>query len=197
MAFRGESIVASAWTRRAVASQWRYQVDLFAAIHPHRADVFRRLEAVPPTVGLSDAASLDLGGVEVRVAPAGWAHTPGDLIAHVAADGVAFAGDLVFNELWPVLWDASYAGWLRALGNLRRSSSVIVPGHGPAGGIEIVDAMADCLRFLRELARVREADRAAALEASAFAGWRHPEFAADAVTSLSAAAPEVAADRGR
>jgi glyoxylase-like metal-dependent hydrolase (beta-lactamase superfamily II) len=76
---------------------------------------------------------LEMGGVTVRIAPAGPAHTPEDLVVHVPADKVLFAGDLVFRNRIPFVGQADSRRWVRALDELLAyGADVIVPGHGPA-----------------------------------------------------------------
>jgi cyclase len=48
----------------------------------------------------------------------------------------------------------SIAGWLEALGTVRAlGSETMVPGHGPVCGPEVIDEVADYLRFVQETAQ--------------------------------------------
>ncbi len=76
---------------------------------------------------------LSLGGVEFVLQPVGPAHTPEDLVVHVPARRVLFAGDLVFRGRVPFVGLADSRQWIASLQTLLDFPvEVIVPGHGPA-----------------------------------------------------------------
>lgn len=59
------------------------------------------------------------------------AHTHGDLIIHLASEGVVFAGDLVFNGRLTSIRDGSLMGSLKMLDEIDAlNPKVIVGGHG-------------------------------------------------------------------
>lgn len=177
-------IIASEWTRTALVRSWREQAEVFAEIRPQQASVFRSVPPVLPTVGVSDRLRMDLGGHAVTLRRMPPAHTPGDLVVR-SDDDVVFVGDLVFNGHWPVLWDADVAGWLRCLDELlNRPARLVVPGHGPAGGPEIIQNMAACLRLLQEVAESSEDSRDELLAASPFRDWLHADRVAPAVRKI-------------
>jgi cyclase len=174
-AFHGATIVASTSTMAAENREWQRQVAIFEQLRPQDAEEIRRATVTTPTVGLTGATRVDLGGVDVELEPVGPAHTEGDLVAHVPAEGVAFVGDLVFNGHWPSMWDADVRGWLTALRRLgSAAATTLVPGHGPAGDPAMVGRMAECLRFLVTLERDDGGDQAAAIAASPFADLLYP-----------------------
>ncbi|WP_287989489.1 MBL fold metallo-hydrolase [Piscinibacter sp.] len=76
---------------------------------------------------------LSLGGVEFVLQPVGPAHTPEDLVVHVPARRVLFAGDLVFRGRVPFVGLADSRQWIASLQTLLGFAvDVVVPGHGPA-----------------------------------------------------------------
>lgn len=76
---------------------------------------------------------LSLGGVEFMLQPVGPAHTPEDLVVHVPARRVLFAGDLVFRGRVPFVGLADSRQWIASLETLLGFAvDVVVPGHGPA-----------------------------------------------------------------
>lgn len=187
-AFADAIIVASDWTASAMAADWSNQVATFGRIRPAQAQEFKDAPQALPIVRLPASARVDLGGVEVQLERIGWAHTPGDLAVRVPSEGVVFAGDVVFNGLWPIFWDADVTGWLRALDHPAIADArTLVPGHGPAGGQEVVDTMRTCLHFLMERAAAPGDDgMTEAIEASVFHDWRLRDFAAEAIAGLRA-----------
>lgn len=179
-AFRGATFVASAATQRAQQEQWAQQIAIFEELRPHQAAEIAGAEQVPATIGVDGSCVLDLGGIEVRLEPVGPAHTPGDVAVFADGEDVVFVADLVFSGHWPAMWDADIAGWLASLQRLRDvAPATVVPGHGPPGGPELLDAMADCLRFLVELERAG-GDEDAVIDRSAFAGYLHRRRVAEA-----------------
>jgi glyoxylase-like metal-dependent hydrolase (beta-lactamase superfamily II) len=76
--------------------------------------------------------TLRIGGVEFVLQPVGPAHTPEDLVVHVPARRLLFAGDLVFRGRVPFVGLADSRQWIASLDALLGFPvDVIVPGHGP------------------------------------------------------------------
>ncbi|MGH9197488.1 MAG: MBL fold metallo-hydrolase [Acidimicrobiia bacterium] len=115
-----------------------------------------RLESLPQRI--------DLGGVTV-VLEAHPGHTPTDIVIRVPERNIAFAGDLLFQKLYPVCFDADMTAWRKVLDRFLSwgPSHRFVPGHGPVCGPEGVRAMAEILDHLRDHARISY-DRKAPLE---------------------------------
>jgi glyoxylase-like metal-dependent hydrolase (beta-lactamase superfamily II) len=83
----------------------------------------------------------------------GPAHTPGDLAVYVPAEGVLFAGDLVFRGRVPYVGEADSRRWIASLGQLLELPvKVIVPGHGPYSTQPRADLQVtrDYLAYLRK-----------------------------------------------
>ncbi len=122
-----------------------------AAEHPALIDARRRAaetaglfaDAVPvlPAVTFDQGLTLHVGDVEVEVWHAGWGHTPGDAFLFLPAERVAICGDLVFSGYHCNYEHASMAGVREGLRALRAlDADTFIPGHGRAGGPEILDA---------------------------------------------------------
>lgn len=106
---------------------------------------------VVPQRTVERSQSMRVAGRDIELLYFGWASTPGDLAVFDRASGVVFAGGLVSNGRIPELRDGQLSGWLDALDRLERMPvRIIVPGHGPAGGRELVDLTAAYLRALDE-----------------------------------------------
>lgn len=112
------------------------------------------IEITPPDLTFRDRTTLHVGDVRaelLHVGPA--AHTTDDTIVWLPDQGVLFTGDLVMNGVTPFCVMGSVEGSLRALDRLRAlDATVIVPGHGPVGGPELLDANESYLRWVRRLA---------------------------------------------
>ncbi|MCY0935134.1 MBL fold metallo-hydrolase [Streptomyces sp. H34-S4] len=112
------------------------------------------IEITPPELTFRDRTTLHVGAIRaeiVHIGPA--AHTTDDTVVWLPDQGVLFAGDLVMNGVTPFCVMGSVRGSLRALERLRAlGATTIVPGHGPVGGPEILDANEGYLRWIQGLA---------------------------------------------
>lgn len=100
-----------------------------------------------------ETLELDLGGVHVDVQAMGPNHTLGDTVALVVEDGVLFSGDIAM-ALPPAFASphSSLRHWLTSLDLLDAlHPRLIVPSHGPVGGVELIDGYR---RYLHEVVRL-------------------------------------------
>lgn len=66
-------------------------------------------------------------------------HCPGASVVFFPERELLFVGDLVFNRRIPYMGMADFAAWIEALSALEKwNATVVVPGHGPVGGKEIL-----------------------------------------------------------
>lgn len=96
---------------------------------------------------------LDVGGVKLVLQPVGAAHTPEDLVVHFPAEGVLFAGDLMFRGRVPFVGQADSGQWIKSLNTLlAMDAKVVVPGHGPlsTSAREDLELTRDYLTYLRQ-----------------------------------------------
>lgn len=95
-------------------------------------EAFAGTKIVLPTLAITDATPLDLGGRTIVLEPQKTAHTDNDLIVRDSQTGTVFLGDLLFSEHVPTL-DGSILGWQAVLKALAEAPAErVVPGHGPA-----------------------------------------------------------------
>ena len=110
-------------------------------------------ELTLPDTTFTDRLTLRLGELTVELSRVGPAHTASDVVAWVPRRGVLFTGDVAWSGVTPYVLMGSVEGSLRALAELRGlGPEIVVPGHGPAGGPEVLDATEAYLRWLRRLA---------------------------------------------
>ena len=75
---------------------------------------------------------MKVGDREVRLLEVGPAHTRGDTLALLPAEGVLYSGDILFNGAHPIAWAGPLTNWIAACDRvLALDPAVIVPGHGP------------------------------------------------------------------
>ncbi len=112
------------------------------------------IQIAPPFLTFEERLNLYVDDLKVELIYVGPAHTTNDIIAWIPERKTLFAGDVIFNRGTPFAMMGSIAGWLEALEALRAlGPERIVPGHGPVCGPDVIDEVADYLRFVRETAR--------------------------------------------
>ncbi len=88
---------------------------------------------------------------EVDFVYLGWGHTRADGFVWLPKERVLCTGDAAVNGPRNKLWDADIANWPRVLTRaMRLRPRVVLPGHGDAGGVEILTGQR---RFLQDLYR--------------------------------------------
>jgi cyclase len=118
------------------------------------------LTVAPPFLTYRDAITLWVDDLRCDVRYVGGpAHTTNDSIVHIPDRGVLFAGDLLFNGGTPFLLMGSVSGAIEVLEQVIRplaqssTEPVIVAGHGPLCGPELIHDMVSYLRFVQDVAR--------------------------------------------
>lgn len=150
-AARGARVVAHRLCAEAMAAQHPGLVARRRA-KPALSPLFADAEPHVPSVLFGELHPIDLGGIAAEVRRAGPAHTPGDAVVVLPSERTVVCGDLVFagyhfnyEEAEPTALAASLL-MLAAL-----PADRFVPGHGPAGGPEILEAQ---IRYHEEAARI-------------------------------------------
>jgi glyoxylase-like metal-dependent hydrolase (beta-lactamase superfamily II) len=130
-----------------------------------------RAASLADAVLLDERAELtvDLGGRSVRVRPLA-GHTASDVIVELEDPPVLFAGDLVWNGIFPNYVDARPPQLSATVRSLRRASGVrYVPGHGPMAALQDLDRYIALLDEVERSARAgADAGRSPAEAAAAF-----------------------------
>ncbi len=97
--------------------------------------------------------TYDFGDEEIRLIPAGGAHTDGDLIVHFPRANVVDLGDLLILQSFPSVTEAvdEYLGILATVSDLFPEDAAIVCGHGRGGTIRDVAPYRRMLVAVRDL----------------------------------------------
>ena len=142
------------------------------------------LTVAPPFLTYHDGVTLWAGDLRCDVRYVGTpAHTTNDSIVHVPDRSVLFAGDLLPRGSTPFLLMGSIAGSIEVLEDVLRplGAQVIVPGHGPVCGPEVIDEVLEYRRFVQDIAaRGREQglsalDAARQADLGRYEGWLDSE----------------------
>jgi cyclase len=112
------------------------------------------LTPAPPFVTFDNRLNVYVDDLKVELIHlTSAAHTNNDVVAWIPERRVLFSGDLVFNGGTPFVVMGSVAGSLEALDMIAElNPEVIVPGHGPPGGIGMIDQCGKYLRWVQQSA---------------------------------------------
>jgi glyoxylase-like metal-dependent hydrolase (beta-lactamase superfamily II) len=130
------------------AQQW---VDMMLGVS---AGFTEGTRAVLPDTPAGDGASFAIGGMTFRVYAPEKAHSGTDIMVEVVEEKVLFGGDNVLSGRIARLDDGTFRGSIAALDRaLATRATVIVPGHGPSGGRELLERYRDFLTTLYDEVR--------------------------------------------
>jgi glyoxylase-like metal-dependent hydrolase (beta-lactamase superfamily II) len=118
--------------------------------HPEDRWLADELELVYPNLIFEERLLIDLPPLRLVVQHLG-GHTPESTIVDLPAEGVLFAGDLVFEGRVPFLRQAHIDRTVQALRQVERlGTRTIVPGHGALCDMSYVSRLRDYVEQLRE-----------------------------------------------
>ena len=110
--------------------------------------------AVIPTIALNNGQELKIDNITIKAHLNEIAHTKTDAMFEILEDKVLITGDNSFNERMPRLDDGSFVGNMKAIDDaLELDVAVVVPGHGPAGGKEVLRGFRDFLNIIYDTSK--------------------------------------------
>jgi cyclase len=125
------------------------------------------IEVRPPSLTFRDRATLHVGDLAAELIHLGPAHTTGDAVVWLPGPRVLFTGDVIMAGVTPFTMMGSISGSLATIDGLRElGPRVVVPGHGPVGGPELLDAAEAYLRWVSAVAAENAAQGLTPLEAA-------------------------------
>ena len=160
-------------------------------LHCFGAFDFHGIELALPDQTFSGEMTLSVGDREIHLMELGPAHTRGDTLVHLPANGVLFTGDILFSEAHPIAWAGPVSNWISACEHiLELDVDVLVPGHGPIATPDSVRELRAYFEYLYEQARscrergmdVMQAARSLSLDR--WADWRESERVAVNVANI-------------
>ena len=116
--------------------------------------------ALIPDHVVEEGGSWEVGGVTFRFYAPEAAHSYSDVMTEVVGESLVFTGDNVLYKRLPRMSDGTFKGSIAACGVAAAiGAKVYVPGHGPSGGVDRVQAFRDYLAILyAEVERLYEED---------------------------------------
>lgn len=109
--------------------------------------------AVIPENALENGQELKVGGLTLRIHIVPAAHSYTDAMTEVVEDSLLYTGDNVTYKRLPRFDDGTFRGSIAACDHaLSLGLKHYVPGHGPSGGPEVVDAFRTYTKTLYESA---------------------------------------------
>jgi glyoxylase-like metal-dependent hydrolase (beta-lactamase superfamily II) len=163
-------------------------LEMFTTLGEEVARELHGVEFVAPDIVYDREYDLDLGGRVVQMRATGRAHSAGDQIVKVPDEDVLFTGDLVETGQFAIFpWfpphdvDVSGIRWLAVMRRLSAESPrIVVPGHGDAGGPQLLADMRDYLELLRDETWTRRdsamSEETIVEEITAMMIARHPDW---------------------
>ena len=143
---------------------------------------FQDIELLLPQQTFRDELTLHVGSCELRLLEVGPAHTRGDTLVHVPAQGTLYSGDILFAGSHPIVWAGPVSNWIAACERiLALDVQVIVPGHGPISTPDAVRELKAYFEYLYEQARelhgrgLTAVQAARAIARDRWAEWGEPE----------------------
>jgi len=135
----GASIVAQANCARLLRTTGPKEFEEAGKGPMGRKDVANsRLKA--PTVVFDDKLVLDDGKQRVEFLHFGHSHTIGDAVAYLPKHKILCTGDACTNGAYNFMGHSDLASWIRCLEGMQQLDiQMIVPGHGPLAGKELLE----------------------------------------------------------
>jgi glyoxylase-like metal-dependent hydrolase (beta-lactamase superfamily II) len=123
-------------------------IDMFSGRSAENKELLAGVVLRPPDVTFSQEATVDLGGVTVRLLWFGGAHTKGDELTFVEPDRTLVSGDVVQNKVIPGIFGdgGTPATWLAVLDKVEALNAAhILPDHSEPGNGSLVGAERDLI----------------------------------------------------
>jgi len=122
-------------------------------------------EAVIPEVALSDEQEVKIDNITVRAHLSEWAHSKSDAMFVIVEDKVLLTGDNVMSKRIARMNDGSFRGNIDTIeAALDYDIEVVIPGHGPSGGKEVLESFKQYLSAIYAAAEAAVEDELEAHE---------------------------------
>ena len=111
-------------------------------------------KATYPNIALENNQEVKIDNITIKAHLNKLAHTKTDAMFQIMEDKILITGDNAFNNRMPRLDDGSYVGNMQAMDvGLALDVDVIVPGHGPSGGKEVLSNFRNFLHTIYDTSK--------------------------------------------
>lgn len=112
--------------------------DAFPDIMDDLESEIEDLNLTPPHITFDRRLTLDMGDATIILEFVG-GHSPGTILIYLVEERTVFTGDNVEAQ-FPYFGQARFRSWREAIRKiLSMQVDIVVPGHGPVGGMEMVE----------------------------------------------------------
>jgi glyoxylase-like metal-dependent hydrolase (beta-lactamase superfamily II) len=141
-------LIRNAVQQQEMEKHGQEMIDMFSGRSAENKELLAGVALRPPDVTFSQEATVDLGGVTVRLLWFGGAHTKGDELIFVEPDRTLVSGDVVQNKTMPNIFGdgGTPATWLAVLDKVEALNAAhILPDHSAPGDGSLVGAERDLI----------------------------------------------------
>ncbi len=143
------TIIAHEKVRETLLSQGEVMVKSFAERLSGLVPDIQDTNVIAPHITYRRHMTLHLDGRTVELIHPGVAHTDGDTMVYLPDDKLLYAGDILFNHIFPPIFGSS-TGWITAIEQIEvMDIDTIVPGHGSIATKKELGGLKRCLIELR------------------------------------------------
>ena len=154
--FKAPAIMAHDTCREDLIAQEESHRRFLVDLYPEAREELAQVTVMPPNITFPQELTLFLGRHHVEIRYYGRAHTRGDVVVNIPAEGVLFAGDIAFHQYIPNARDGYPSQWVEVAQQVEEiQCDTIVPGHGPLGTRRDLAEMRECLAHI--IPQVRQA----------------------------------------
>jgi glyoxylase-like metal-dependent hydrolase (beta-lactamase superfamily II) len=139
----GTILIRNAMQQGEMEKHGQEMIDMFSSRSPQNKELLAGVRLRPPDVSFDREATVELGGVTVRLLWFGEAHTKGDELAFVEPDRTLISGDVVQNKTMPNIYGdgGTPASWLAVLDKIAAlNAAYVLPDHSAPGDGSMVAA---------------------------------------------------------
>jgi len=142
-------IIAHEKVREVLLSEGQAQLRSFVERFSTLAPDIKDTKVLAPQITYRDRMKMHFDGRTIELIHPGIAHSHGDTMIYLPDMKVLFAGDILFNHIFPPIFGSSN-GWIAAIEQVESMEiETIVPGHGFIATKKELADLKQCLIELR------------------------------------------------
>lgn len=179
----GTILIRDAVQQQEMEKHGQEMMDMFSQRSAENRELLSGVVLRSPDVLFNEEATVDLGGVTVRLLWFGGAHTKGDELTFVEPDRTLISGDVVQNQTIPNIFGegGTPASWLAVLQKVSALNVAhVLPDHSAPGDGSLVAAEVNLISEIRDKALALKKQGVSADDAgkqvSAELKTRHPDW---------------------